>query len=233
MRGGNVCFNGAIEMGENIRSVVMALVLGACVSGCAAESQAELQSATPSMDVVDEIQIQLPETHMEILEIIENGNKAKMDLNGNDLNKAAGRLRQIGAVPLDENTSDLAKEWSDTAKTLPTNVEDSAQYRGRVKGPAYRKEVLAGGEVLVLEEIYYASEKAELTLKTLSGDNLDVVVALQPSKDANTANDTPVCDAHTRTKIAACEWLPLWTAKYNITITNHGENPVPYVLVTN
>lgn len=231
MRADNVYSDGAKPMGKNIKTVVLGLVLGACLTGCGAESQSATSPAktasgkTPSTHTPSD-------THIVILEIIENGNKARAEMNGNGLNDAAGKLRQIGAVPLNEDTSDLAKEWSDTAKTLPTETNDTPPYRGRVKGPAYRKEILAGGAELVLEEIYYASEKAELTLKTLSGEGLDVAVQIQPQAgEAHT--DAPVCRAKANAAPASCEWLPLWTAKYNITITNHGENPVPYVLVTN
>lgn len=221
MRADNVDSDGAKPMGKNIKTVVVGLVLGACLTGCGSESQ----STTPSMKSPSD-------THMAILEIIENGNKAHSEMNGDGLNDAAGKLRQIGAVPLDENTPDLAKKWADSAKTLPTEARDTPPYRGRVKGPAYRKEILAGGAELILEEIYYASEKAELTLKALNGEGLNVVVQIQPQA-GKVHTGVPVCTAKANVAPASCGWLPLWTAKYNITITNHGENPVPYVLVTN
>ena len=80
----------------------------------------------------------------------------------------------------------------------------------------------------VLQEIYYASERAELTLKIIDGSAL----ALRVAEQAETATDA-VCTLSAKIKAASCQWLPLWTAKYDITIVNHGDSPVSYLLVTN
>ncbi|MBL4870166.1 MAG: hypothetical protein JKX72_04355, partial [Robiginitomaculum sp.] len=130
-------------------------------------------------------------------------------------------------------TPDLAKEWKQAALALQPNLQD-LPFRGRVKGPAYRKKTLAAGETEVLQEIYYASEKAELSLQTLSGQtivghNLELSIIEQTESGDGEA----VCTLSLQAEPATCQWLPLWTAKYNITITNHSQSPVPYLLVTN
>ena len=192
---------------------------GLVVPGCS-QANSETLETTPAQTV--------PQIHAAILEIIESGDKAKAAKDGKALSQAAALLAQLGAKPFDTDTPDLINDWRKAASNMQA---DAPAYRGRVKGPAYRKKVLAPGAHEVLEEIYYASEKAELTLKALSGGVLALRIAEQPSQDNN--DTKPVCTLRIEAAPASCQWLPLWTAKYNITITNNSQQPIPYLLVTN
>ncbi len=177
----------------------------------------------------------LPQIHARLLDIIQTGDQAKIEKNATAMAEAALALSRIGAKPLGENTPDLAQEWKAAATALQPGLQEVA-YRGRVKGPAYRKKILAAGATEILQEIYYASEKAELSLQTLSGktisdQSLELSIVEQAGNVMGKAE--AVCTLKLNAEPASCQWLPLWTAKYNITITNHGKSPVPYLLVTN
>ncbi len=188
-------------------------------------------TSSPSLSPV----VTLPETHEILLGIIQVGDKAKLDKDAQAMADAALALTQIGAKPLGDSAPDLAKEWKDAALAIEPSLQDIA-FRGRVKGPAYRKKVLAAGATEVLQEIYYASEKAELSLQTLSGQTVSgqaLELNIVEQAENVTGSIEAVCTLKLSAEPATCQWLPLWTAKYNITITNHSKSPVPYLLVTN
>ena len=173
-----------------------------------------------------------PQAHTDIITIIRAGDAAMASKNAQGLMDAAHLLAQFGARPLSAHSAadDLVQFWDDEASILQATTARPA-YRGRVRGPAYRKHVLAPGGTETLEEIYYASENALLTFDTVSGGSLDVVVSEQISTGAKSAD--AVCHFSTGAKPVSCQWLPLWTAKYNILITNNTQTAVPYLLVTN
>lgn len=175
----------------------------------------------------------LPQTHANLFQIIRSGDNAKSASDANAMADAARALTQIGAKPLGDHTPDLAKEWKQAALALEPNLQD-LPFRGRVKGPAYRKKTLAAGATEVLQEIYYASEKAKLSLQTLSGQTIEGHnLELSIIEQTESGDGEAVCTLSLHAEPATCQWLPLWTAKYNITITNHSQSPVPYLLVTN
>lgn len=200
-------------------------VLSLCACSPASNETPEIVPAETQTPIAG--QTSISQSHAAILEIIESGNQAKLANDAKGMSEAAHLLTQLGAQPLNNDTPDFAEDWRYTANKLRGTDADPA-YRGRVRGSAYREKILAPGAMENLEEIYYASEKAELTLKTLSGGALALQVAEQ-------SDETPqaVCALDAQDTAASCQWLPLWTAKYNITITNHGTEPVSYLLVTN
>lgn len=204
---------------QSVCSIGLALVLSAC------SPAANSEQATPKKQTTS--QISMSQSHADILQIIEAGHTAKKNMDANAMTDAARLLTRLGAQPFNKDMPDLAKDWRTTANTLQGTKNDPA-YRGRVRGPAYREMVLAPGGEEVLQEIYYASERAELTLKIIDGSAL----ALRVAEQAETATDA-VCTLSAKIKAASCQWLPLWTAKYDITIVNHGDSPVSYLLVTN
>jgi len=211
-------------------TLITACILSACSPAASSEPNEPRQNITPETQTISQ-------SHAAIFEIIEAGNKAKQEKDADGLSDAAHLLTLLGAQPFNADMPDLAQDWRDTAITLRNTGQDSKKnftVRGRVKGPAYREKILAPGSEEVLQEIYYASERAELTLKVLSSGNTVSDGALTLRVAEQTGN-TPenVCTLNAKQAAASCQWLPLWTAKYNITIVNHGDSPVSYLLVTN
>lgn len=204
-------------------AVSAGLALSACNQN---QPQTETAKAAPA---------NLPETHTALLDIIQTGDKAKLEQDAKAMADAAFALSQIGAKPLGENAPDLAKEWKDAAFKISPDLQE-INFRGRVKGPAYRKKTLDAGATEILQEIYYASEKAELSLQTLSGKTISgqsLELSIVEQAENVTGGTEAVCKLKLNAEPITCQWLPLWTAKYNITITNHGKSSVPYLLVTN
>ena len=155
---------------------------------------------------------------------------------------AALALSQIGAKPLRDDTApDLAKQWRAAARAIEPSLQKAGEdiaFRGRVKGPAYRKKVLAAGatEAFARNLLRFREGRTEFANsflgQTVSGQNLVLNIVEQAENVAGKYGNR-LCTLKLSAEPATCQWLPLWTAKYNITITNHGNSPVPYLLVTN
>ena len=93
------------------------------------------------------------------------------------------------------------------------------------KRQAYREHQLAPGETETLREVFYAAEKANLSL-----DPRNSFFMLSVNE---VGEDKAVCDFSKTSEIISCEWMPIYTATYNITVTNMGNAPVSYLLVSN
>lgn len=136
------------------------------------------------------------------------------------LSMAAGLLRSAGAHPSD-GTSDLAERWAALA------IEQGAEVsfvRGRMAGPAYREDLLGGGEELTLREVFHAGRTA--------------VIVLRPRDDGQfrltaTNGDTVVCTVEANAVPAECRWTPIWTEPVDVRVTNLGPREASYFLVTN
>ena len=196
------------------------------LAGCSPAK--EPSSAKPAKTLtITESQISTPEHHTAIINLITQGDEALARNDGTRLRQAAQSLQSLGAAPI-SGTDDLAKNWLVTAQTFSIDDgETSVPYRGRIKGPAYRKQSLAAGEQDIIEDVYYAAEAAEMTLKSLQGHELYWEI-LDPKTD-----ERPVCAGQTLSKPQSCRFTPLWTAKYNIRISNISDQDTTYLFITN
>jgi len=95
-------------------------------------------------------------------------------------------------------------------------------YRGRTLGPAYRRAQLAAGERLVIEQIFTAGERAEMAAQTSGGQPVALAVANNKAEK--------VCEAQL-TPHARCRWMPIYTERFQITLTNRGTTPASVYLV--
>lgn len=119
-----------------------------------------------------------------------------------------------------------AHQWQEKALLLkPELVDDILPFRGRVKGPAYQEQELAPGETETLREVFYAAEKANISL-----DPRRLPLTLGVSEAGETK---PVCNFANTSEIISCEWVPIFTAPFNITVTNMGDTPATYLLISN
>lgn len=202
-----------------------AFIVAACTPADTGQTKAlPLENKT---DTAVKSDIATPEHHARIIDFITQGDQALQAGDGAALRKAAQGLQILGASPLN-GREDLAKNWLVTAQTISADEGfKTAPYRGRIKGPAYRKQSLAAGEQDVIEDVYYAAEAAQMTLKSLDGPKLywEIIEAQSDSK--------PVCAGQTLDKPQSCRFTPLWTAKYNIRISNISGQDTTYLFITN
>jgi hypothetical protein len=127
------------------------------------------------------------------------------------------RLDDLGVNALPDLGEDRLAEWR--AQTPPAAAP---VFRGRTLGPGYRRAQLAAGERLVLDQVFYAGERAELAAQARGGQ--PVVLAITNPQSQN------VCEAQL-TPHARCRWLPIYTERFQITLVNRGETPASVYLV--
>ncbi|MGB6228514.1 MAG: hypothetical protein WBF53_00120 [Litorimonas sp.] len=187
----------------------------------ASTREASSQTNTVTQDV--------PERHARIIDLLEAGDRAAQARDAAGLFEASDALTQLGASPIG-GADDLARLWEiDALDLTPEGSRESIPFRGRVKGPAYRRQTLAPGERDVIEDIFYAAEPAEMTLKSSQGAALRWEIA----EDGPEA-DAPVCAVEpVGAEPRNCRFLPLWTAKYRIVISNVSDQDSTYLFVTN
>jgi hypothetical protein len=196
------------------------------LAGCSPAEKAASPVPAKGLTVTDS-QIPTPDHHSDIINLVAQGDKALTQGDGASLRQAAQALQALGAAPI-SGTDDLAKNWLVSAQTIASDDGETAiPYRGRIKGPAYRKQSLAVGEHDIIEDVYYAAEAAEMTLKSLQGQELywEIIEA--------TDGDKPVCAGQALSKPQSCRFTPLWTAKYNIRISNVSDQDTTYLFITN
>lgn len=135
---------------------------------------------------------------------------------------AARSLEALGAKPR-EGEADLAAYWRAAAKAR--GVKDKAPpVRGRVLGPAYSRGVLQPGAALSTEQVFLAGQKAEVALVPQAGRDLTIRIA---------ARDKPICERPPAAPRVTCSWIPLFTNRVEIRVTNQSRHPARYYLVSN
>jgi hypothetical protein len=127
------------------------------------------------------------------------------------------QLDALGVHALPESEGDLLGAWRSEHRAEPALV-----YRGRTLGPGYRRAQLAAGQELVIDQIFYAGERAEMAAQTQGGQPVVLAVA-NPRTEK-------VCEARLDPQ-ARCRWLPIFTERFSITLSNRGTTPASVYLV--
>jgi hypothetical protein len=191
--------------------------------GVSKTTSAETAAAVEPSAAVD---TRVPEAHKRVIDLVVAGENARATNDVKTLLQTAQALRDMGAHPI-TGTEDLAKNWTVMAETMQTDETAPIPFRGRVNGPAYRKQNLVPAESDTIEDIYYAAELAELTLETLSGAPLSWSVY-----EVGNEQDQ-MCQSVGETSTQSCRFTPLWTAKYKIRIINDSRQAASYLFITN
>jgi hypothetical protein len=132
------------------------------------------------------------------------------------LRDALGRIEASGARPLE---TDVAQRWrTHLGRRAPPPS------RGRGLGPGYRMGTLASGEVLSLEQIFLGGEQASIAAQTLGSGVLRLEI---------TANDGRAACAPPAAFRSRCHWVPVFTQRFAIRLTNATGAPMPYYLAVN
>jgi hypothetical protein len=126
---------------------------------------------------------------------------------------ALRRFDAIGGKPLDDTPSDLAS-WR-------AAIDQPPPMRGRSLGPGYRSGQLSAGRSEQLEQVFLSGKRASVALSAPSGARLKLEI-VDRSQEA-------VCGKEGNS--SHCQWVPLFTDRYQIRIINPGEKAVRYFLV--
>jgi len=133
---------------------------------------------------------------------------------GAGLARSLGAIAALGARPLDPSSVAQLAEWQGRSPAPPP-------LRGRALGPGYRQGVLAPGDDLSLEQTFLSGQKASIALTAPSGSALLLQVIDGSAK--------PVCTDRAAT--ASCRWIPIFTQRHTIRLTNPGRRQARFYLV--
>lgn len=134
------------------------------------------------------------------------------------LSRALIELDVAGAHPLEATAPDPVVAWR--SRAMPAKVV----LRGRALGPAYRSGRLAGNTRDSLAQLFLSGRDASVALSAPEGGRLAMTVR---DKD-----ERPVCRGETGSFARnGCRWVPLYTQRYTIEVTNLGARDTTYFLV--
>ena len=128
------------------------------------------------------------------------------------------RLDSLGVRAEQDQADDPLSAWRADI------VQEGPVWRGRTLGPAYRRARLAPGESMAMEQVFYAGERAEIAAQASRDANVELAIRDREAKK--------VC-ARTLAPQARCLWLPRFTERFAITLTNRGAKPASIYLVLN
>lgn len=150
--------------------------------------------------------------------------RGEAELRGNPhkLLDAAVALDALGARPAGDG-ADAATEWRDRARRRGAR-ERQQPNRGRALGPAYRRGTLAPGASYATAQSFLAGQKAVIAIVPEPGQTLTMQVS---------APDKQICAGGVPPPRAVCRWLPIFTTRVEIRITNTGKRAARYYLVSN
>lgn len=151
------------------------------------------------------------------------GEAAESDRSGAALFAAARRLDRLAAHPL-AGQDDLAARWRRHGDMLGAR-DGTSPMRGRALGPAYRGGLLAAGARLDIDQIFLGGETAMVVVVPQKGLALQIRIA-----DPDRAQ---ICDQAVQSPKTACRWLPVFTTRFRISVTNPTTTPARYYLVSN
>ena len=122
----------------------------------------------------------------------------------------AGRLLlAIGARPLEGN--DLGNTWAGN---------QAMRYRDRALGPGYRTVTVMPGRTAHFEQTFLAGQRAQVAIVAL--DRARFALAIKDDEGAVSCAAPPG---------GRCSWVPLWTTRYGIDVSNTGRATGRYYMV--
>lgn len=153
---------------------------------------------------------------------IARGAAAEEAGDGKAMLAAARSLEALGARPAD-GAADLAAHLRRQAAARGVR-DELPRTRGRALGPAYSEGILQPGETLSTEQVFLGGQKAEIGLVPQPRRSLTIHIA---------ARDWQICGRAVQALKATCSWLPIFTQRVEIRVTNPGSLPTRYYLVSN
>ena len=130
------------------------------------------------------------------------------------LGASLAMLDRLGVRAEASAGEDPIREWRAIA-----GPSSAPPFRGRLLGPAFRRGWLEPGQALRVEQLF------------ASGQNATVSVAAVPDTPLRLGVSGPGDAAPCRDGQRSCAWMPLFTQRYTITVTNPTERRTRFFLV--
>ncbi len=175
-------------------------------SGCAASPGAAPQAEAGSPRTVEAEQVAIALAEADAAYAA--GDRAR-------LTQALRVIRASGAAPAEGESWDPVPAWNRLA------ADQAVPTRGTALGPGYRSGKLEAGKSASIEQIFLSGEQARIVLSAPGKAPLNLRVRNAKKQDVCDQSGTP----------NHCQWVPLFTERYSIVISNPGDIPARYYLV--
>ncbi len=162
-----------------------------------------------------------PASHAAIAEALLAGSDAGAT-DADRLLWAADQLSLLGAKAASDG-EDLAQTWRAQALARGARPTQRPITRGRALGAAYRRGTLAPYGTSSTDQVFLAGEKAIVTVVPLGLSSLQVKVHRE--------GDAPACQRSIGKPQASCQWVPDFTRRYTISVSNPGAQSGGYYLI--
>lgn len=162
-----------------------------------------------------------PDAFDRVLATLASGTTAEQNGNTAAMQTAAGALVREGAAPLNDG-SDLALRWLSAGIAAGGAAPTAAvPYRNRALGPGYRMIALQAGAATRFDQTFLAGQMARVAVVPLTKAEFGLSVRDDQGQ--------PVCTKSTNA--ARCDWVPNWTTRYEIRVSNPGRITSNYYVV--
>jgi hypothetical protein len=158
-----------------------------------------------------------PNAAFKLAEAFAQAAEAEKKGDAKGLAKALRFIDASGARPLATSQADPIPAWRSLA-----NGAGSPPYRGRPLGPGYRSGLLNPGGRETFNQLFLSGTGASIALSAPTGDRLALKVLDPQAK--------PICTDESG-RGGMCRWIPLFTQRYTIEVSNMGKGDARYFLV--
>ena len=157
-------------------------------------------------------------------DIMTRGFMAQASGDGEELYNAAMALQSVGAHP-ETGTDDLARQWMKQAADLGVRMPVIYASRGRTLGPGYRQGRVGANGQFRTHQAFNAGQRAEIVLVPMD----DAPLSLDVVDDEG----SQICSVAPSTRNLGCRWVPSFTGRSDIEVTNENDHPVNFYIVLN
>ena len=196
-------------MMRGLLTAISVLAFPLALSACAmSERQQTVTQAQPQGD--DEVL-----AAQETAEALALAVRARDAQDSDTLRSALLDLRRLRARPQQEPLQARMDEWARFAGL------DEIPMRGRTLGPAVRSGFIAPGQSKSLDQTFLSGRKA--TIAARSSDGRTVRLGVRDRSGRETCEKASVRPL--------CAWVPIYTSRYTISVSNPGNQRIEYFLV--
>ena len=162
-----------------------------------------------------------PDTFDRVMASLASGSAAERSGKADAMVSAASALFREGARPLDDSP-DVAIRWQSFGRSGGGKSRAAlAPYRDRALGAGYRMVALPAGATTQFDQIFLAGQRARVAVVPITKS----VFGLSVRDDQR----QPVCVGGANAP--RCDWIPNFTTRYEIRLSNPGKVKSDYYVV--
>lgn len=162
-----------------------------------------------------------PDAFDRVVASLVSGSMAERSGRADTMLAAATTLIQEGAKPLGDSP-DVALRWQNRGRSAGGKSRATeAAYRNRALGAGYRMIALPAGATMQFDQTFLAGQRARVAIVPLTKGEFGLSVRDDQGQS--------VCGRPADT--SQCDWVPNWTTRYEILLSNLGRVKSHYYVV--